>query len=75
MPSANPKNPVLSGAPTKVQSAPAAWNGGEMPEDQEERERRERWLQQSLLWLILACMALGLAAVLSHAWQRYRALS
>lgn len=74
-PSANLANPLLLGDPTKAQPASTAWNGGEMPEDREERERRERWLQRSLLWLILACMALGLAAVLSHAWQRYRALS
>ncbi len=75
VPSANLAKPVLSGASTQARPPLPAWNGGEMPEDREERDRRERWLQRSLLWLILACMALGLAAVLSHAWQRYRALS
>lgn len=53
----------------------AMWNGGDLAEKREAQERRERILQRSLLWLVLICMIIGLVAVLSHAWQRYRVLS
>lgn len=51
------------------------WNGSEFADEREARERRDRWIQRSLLWLIVACMCLGFVAVLAHAWQRYRAMS
>ncbi|MBL9175604.1 MAG: hypothetical protein JNL10_18830 [Verrucomicrobiales bacterium] len=69
----------LSGAAVRSTPAGAAstasWMGGDFAAEREAREHRDRLLQRSLLWLILVCMVLGLGAVLSHAWQRYRAFS
>lgn len=73
--------PVVRPADTVVPSASArtevsvSWMGGDFAAEREAREQRDRLLQRGLLWLILLCMVLGMGAVLSHAWQRYRALS
>ena len=62
-------------APATPSSGAVIGGGSAWEDEREERERRDRWIQRGLLLLMLACMLLGLTAVLSHAWQRYRALS
>ncbi|MFO1462132.1 MAG: type II secretion system protein [Verrucomicrobiota bacterium] len=71
---ARPANTALGATPA-VATSTASWMGGDFAAEREAREQRDRFLQRGLLWLILLCMVLGLGAVLSHAWQRYRALS
>lgn len=70
-----PSAPFAREAAPGVTPGSAMWNGGDLAEKREAQERRERILQRSLLWLVLICMIIGLVAVLSHAWQRYRVLS
>lgn len=70
----HPDVATLRSAPTGT-APTGSWMGGDFAAEREAREQRDRILQRSLLWLILLCMILGLGAVLSHAWQRYRAFS
>lgn len=74
VPEARPAGTTLRPEPAGAVST-ASWMGGDFAAEREAREQRDRILQRSLLWLILLCMVLGLGAVLSHAWQRYRAFS